>query len=249
MEEIKKSIFENISIANQKASTYKIVEANKRNFLIMAIRANAEIVQLFGGGSNISKEFRRYIEVFRRPKGFDIDLTKEFLDRLNYLSIFLNDFNSSNTPIPYSQHSIIPTTNNIFIIHGHDELNTHRLFNLIQNDFSLNPIAIFMKPGQSKIILDKFEDEASVCSFAFALFSKDDELIKPNEKYFQARPNVIFESGWFTSRLGKDRIVLLLQNDVKIHSDLEGISRIQFDLNIEEKYKDIRNELIAAKLI
>jgi hypothetical protein len=46
--------------------------------------------------------------------------------------------------------------------------------------------------------------------------------------YAQARPNVIFELGWFYGSLGHSRVCILFKNGTQIHSDLGGISRVQF---------------------
>ncbi len=250
MEETKvKSVFENISAIHQKVAQFKIEDSNKRYMVVFAMKSYQEIIKIFGREANISKEFRKYIDIFRQPKLFNIDLANEFINRLDYLSKFLNDFNTQNNFVALSRQSVIPTTKNIFIIHGHDETNTLKLYNLLRDEFNLNPIKISNKPGQSRSIIDKFEIDASTCSFAFALFTKDDEVINSENNYLQARPNVFFESGWFTGRLGKDRLVLLLQNGTKIHSDFDGISRIQFEKDINDKFIQIRDELLAAKVI
>jgi predicted nucleotide-binding protein len=142
-----------------------------------------------------------------------------------------------------------PSTKNVFVIHGHDELNTRRLTQLLQNHFNLNPIAMLSKPGMSRPLIEKFEDEEQTCSFAFGLFTPDDEIINVANRYKQARPNVIYEVGWFIGRLGKHRVVLLLKQGTNIHSDLDGVSRIPFSDNVEDKFLDIQKELKAAKII
>jgi predicted nucleotide-binding protein len=113
----------------------------------------------------------------------------------------------------------------------------------------LNPIAMLSKPGMSRPLIEKFEDEAQTCSFAFGLFTPDDEIVNAANHYKQARPNVIYEVGWFIGRLGKHRVALLLKEGTRHHSDLDGVSRISFSENIEEKFLDIQKELQAAKLI
>lgn len=246
---VEKSIFEKLVQLKVEIDRLQIDKSNRHRFLSWSLRVSVEFRKLFGRDSALSNDYIKLTEYLRPLKDFPTQLLVERIEYFNKFFTSISKYYNSDYKLDCSVPSEIPNNKNIFIIHGHDELNTRRLLNLVQNDFSLNPVAIFMKPGQSKIILEKFEYDASTCCFAIALFSKDDEVQKMDESYFQARPNVIYESGWFTGRLGKNRIVLLLQNGVKIHSDLEGISRIQFEMNIEEKYKEIRNELIAAKLI
>jgi predicted nucleotide-binding protein len=150
---------------------------------------------------------------------------------------------------PVSSPSIPPSGSNVFIIHGHDELNTRRLVSLLQDHFQIKPIVIFEKPGMSRTIIDKYEQYASSCSFAFSLVTPDDEVVDPKGSYKQARPNVIFELGWFVGRLGRQRVVILLKEGTRIHSDIDGVSRIQFRDNIEDKILQIKNELEACGLI
>lgn len=145
-----------------------------------------------------------------------------------------------------------PTNNNVFIIHGHDEINMLKLKNILADNLKLNPVIMMAKPGMSRPLLTKFEDEASKCSFAFALFTPDDQVIQKNDnertEYSQARQNVVNETGWFIGRLGKERLVILLKNGTKIHTDYDGVSRIQFKDSIDEKFLAIQEELKAVGL-
>jgi predicted nucleotide-binding protein len=68
-------------------------------------------------------------------------------------------------------------------------------------------------------------------------------------QYTQARPNVIFELGWFYWRLGRDKTCILFKKSTQIHSDLDGINRIEFTTSIQESYLEIERELQAAGLV
>ena len=67
--------------------------------------------------------------------------------------------------------------------------------------------------------------------------------------YNQARPNVIFELGWFYGRLGRDRVCILYRKGTSIPSDLGGIGRGEFTDSVEEKIIEIEAELEAAGLL
>jgi predicted nucleotide-binding protein len=62
----------------------------------------------------------------------------------------------------------------------------------------------------------------------------------PGTRYFQTRPNVIFELGWFYGRLGPENVCLLFEKRTAIPSCLDGIMRIEFDESIEEKVMTFR---------
>lgn len=143
----------------------------------------------------------------------------------------------------------IPQNNDIFIIHGHDKLNLLRLKELLKDRWKLNPIVLSSKAGKGRTIIEKFEQEAQSASFALALFTADDFVEIDGAKYYQARPNVLFELGWFYGRLARSRVCILFKKGTKIPSDLKGISRIQFTDSIEDVIIKIEEELLGAGIL
>lgn len=139
--------------------------------------------------------------------------------------------------------------NTVFIIHGHDELNLLRLKEMLRDRWDLEPIVLSRKPGKGRTLIEKFEGEAKSASFAVALLTPDDFIASDKDDYAQARPNVIFELGWFYGRLGRDRVCILLRKGTKIHSDLDGISRIEFKETIDEVATQMENELVAGGML
>jgi hypothetical protein len=139
--------------------------------------------------------------------------TDDFISRVEQVEHFLSSFNASANAgsfVVASSRSLTPATNDVFVIHGRDETNQLRLSKLIREDFKLTPIVLLDKPGRSAPTIDKFERHAQTCSYAIALFTADDRVItRGGEEYWQPRPNVIFETGWFVGRLGKERVLIL----------------------------------------
>lgn len=145
----------------------------------------------------------------------------------------------------------IKNSKNVFIIHGHNEAKRRELESLLRDKFGLTPIVLSEQPNQGLTIIEKFEKYALDCSYAFALFTPDDIVTKGEIQYFQARPNVIFELGWFYANLGRSRVCILDQasEQSKIFSDLQGVLRMQFNENISEKYMEIEHELKSLGII
>ena len=140
-------------------------------------------------------------------------------------------------------------SNCVFIVHGHDELNLLRTKELLRERWALEPVVLSGQPGKGRTIIEKFEDEAQRASFAFVLLTPDDVIQKDENEYSQARPNVIFELGWFYGRLGRDRVCILFKGGTKIHSDLDGVSRIQFKDSVTESMAEIESELVEVGLL
>ena len=141
-----------------------------------------------------------------------------------------------------------PTGKAVFIVHGHDELNLLRLRDLLR-ERSLEPIVLSSQPGKGRSIVEKFEEEAERAAYAFVLLTPDDNIIKSDTEYSQARPNVLFELGWFYGRLGRERVCILFKKGTRLHSDLDGISRIEFTESLVDKIAEIERELIAGHML
>jgi predicted nucleotide-binding protein len=204
-----------------------------------------KLKDIYGQSTPIVQSFREK-ELHIQKNGitseqFQLEMAslKGLIDQMEY-SAGARALNVASAP------SIPPSGKNVFIIHGHDELNTKRLTLLLQNNLHVNPMIIISKPGMSRPLIEKYEDSASLCSFAFALVTPDDQIASPIGDYHQARSNVIFELGWFVGRLGKHRVAILLKEGTEIHSDIHGVSRIQFRDNVEEKFLEIQRELSAC---
>ena len=140
----------------------------------------------------------------------------------------------------------------IFIIHGREGAKWRELKEILKEKFNLHPIILSEQAGEGKTLIEKIEKYASECSYAFAIFTHDDIVVSNNgEKYFQVRPNVIFELGWFYAKLGRSKVCILNQESEQgsIFSDLKGVEYIPFKDKISEQYLKIKTELKAAGIL
>ena len=135
----------------------------------------------------------------------------------------------NNLLVIFSKH--VHTTSSIFFYHT------------ISTLYKLHFCVRFI--NQLKYLLVK---HIQTC-FAFTIWTPDDIVKSENESYFQARPNTIFELGWFYGRLGRPNVCILFKKGTKIHSDLNGINSIEFEKTVQEKVLQIRAELRDAGII
>lgn len=139
---------------------------------------------------------------------------------------------------------------NIFVIHGRDEAKWRELKDLLKSEFRLNPIVLLEQPDAGcKTVIEKFEHYAQTCSYAIAVFTPDDEVTSGADAYLQARPNVIYELGWFCGRLGRSGSMLLLKDGTSLFSDFGGIIQKRFSQNISEKIVEIKRDLVASGVL
>jgi predicted nucleotide-binding protein len=137
----------------------------------------------------------------------------------------------------------------VFIIFGHDRANALELQKMLKTTWNLDAVMLEDYAGKSRTLIKKFEDVADTVKYAFALMTADDTVQKTGEDYDQARPNVLFELGWFCCRLTRSGVCLLFQKNTKIPSDLEGIERLEFDKSVKEQHGNIEKELKEAGVI
>lgn len=144
-----------------------------------------------------------------------------------------------------------PAGRRVFIIHGHDEGAWRDLRDMLQgDDFGLEAVVLKEQPGATQTLIEKFERAALECAFAIALVTPDDMVRKAGKASWQARPNVLFELGWFYGRLGPQRLLVLKRgDDTVLPSDLGGILTLDFGKSVRETLASLRDELKAAGLL
>lgn len=139
---------------------------------------------------------------------------------------------------------------NVFIIHGRDEAKWRELKEILKSEFRLNPIVLSEQPDTGcKTLIEKFEHYAQTCTYAIAVFTPDDEVTFKENSYVQARPNVIYELGWFCGKLGRSGAMLLLKNGTSVFSDFGGIVQKRFEQDVSEKLQEIRRDLVVAGVL
>ena len=128
----------------------------------------------------------------------------------------------------------------VFIVHGHDGELKHSVARIVEKQ-GINAIILTEQANQGKTIIEKFENYSDVGG-AICLFTVDDlGRSKLNDTdCARARQNVVFETGYFIGKLGRNHIVILADTDIEMPSDLSGVVRTntsnwQFELLKEMK--------------
>lgn len=85
--------------------------------------------------------------------------------------------------------------------------------------------------------IEALEAQVNSADFGIALAEPDDLQISRDQKSAVPRDNVIFELGFFMSRLGRHRTILLVPEnaDVKLPSDFKGLTPLPYDACIDSK--------------
>jgi predicted nucleotide-binding protein len=144
-------------------------------------------------------------------------------------------------------------SNRVFVVHGHDvglKIDVERFL----REIGLEPVVLHRQPDQGATIIEKFEKHSDV-GYAFILLTPDEMAFTVDQKdiaetdrsiELRARPNVIFEFGYFVGRLGRDRVCCLCKGSVTVPSDLSGLVYKRVDDGLDAQAYAIIRELRAA---
>lgn len=129
----------------------------------------------------------------------------------------------------------------VFIVHGHNESVKQNVARTIEA-IGLTPIILAEQPDKGRTVIEKFESEGNDVGFAVVLLTADDKGRKNKARTMQsrARQNVVFEMGYFMALLGRERVMLLLQEGVEEPSDLKGIVYTKLDRDDAWKYRLVK---------
>ena len=119
--------------------------------------------------------------------------------------------------------SVHYTYSKVFIVHGHDNELKQSVARIIEKQ-GIEAVILSEKANKGSTIIEKFENYCDVGG-AICLFTADDLGKAKNEEKnnTRARQNVVFETGFFMGKLGRDHIVILADQGIEIPSDLSGV--------------------------
>jgi len=138
----------------------------------------------------------------------------------------------------------------IFVI-AHQEVYWRELEQMLMDNFDVTPLVLQEQPDRgASTIIEKFEAYARKCCYAVAVLTPDDSVQNNGNVELRARPNILFELGWLARHLGRDRIMMLVQEgtDLTAFSDFHGVLHRTFKSHISEVFKEIMRELASARL-
>jgi predicted nucleotide-binding protein len=216
------------------------------NLLLKTLDENAAPLKILGIGLGMQTRGNP-ADSFESAKANLLSALQQTLDIITKQDTF-NELKGTT-----SQSKSSTLSNRVFIVHGHDNQLKVELENFIK-DIGLEPIVLHRKPDEGQTIIEKFEKHSDV-GFAFVLltpdeiaYSMDQEATNDKErlKEKRARPNVIFEFGYFVGKLGRNRVCCIYKGNVTLPSDLSGLVYKKVDGPVESEGYSIIKELKAA---
>lgn len=193
---------------------------------------------LIGLGKNRPDPQRKLLN-FRESVEAKLTNLKKLLGKADLLK------SSSEEPNPQEMEEASIKTNNIFIVHGH---NDHIKIDVARTleKLGLQPIILSEQPNQGRTIIEKFEHHSDV-GFAVVLLTADDlgRTKTSDEDKYRARQNVILEMGYFIGKLERNNVFPMYEDGVELPSDLHGVLYNPIDEAKTWKFKLVK-ELTAS---
>lgn len=134
-------------------------------------------------------------------------------------------------------------SNDVFIVHGHDDGTRETVARFIAK-FGLRPVILHEQPNQGQTVIEKFERNSDV-GFAIVLLTPDDVGgVDSSNLRPRARQNVVLELGYFVGKLGRASVCAIVRGSgLELPSDIHGVVWTQYEGNWQF---DLAKELKAA---
>lgn len=240
----------------------QFIHVMKFMFTYMECACSAESVEIdyeikveAGLWAHLGETLRQSAAIYRSINDAEISFTNEnpailgLIKQLNRIASTKEDKADKADKQNESLRHLPVKSKKIFLIHGHAEGLLRELRDILEKKLHLECIIMKEESNKGDSVIEKFERTAKDTGFAFAILSPDDVVQNNGKTYFQARPNVLFEMGWFFGRYGRKNLCIIKHEDTKMPSDLDGIICLEYTKNIASIYLDLENELKAVGFI
>ena len=129
----------------------------------------------------------------------------------------------------------------VFISHGHDSIAREKVKRFLSQEMGYEPIILNEQPGrQGLTIIEALERFSEGCVFAIVLITGDDMTTEGSRR---ARQNVIHELGYFQGRLGRKKVLLLIEDGIELPTNMAGLFHIPFNQDVSETFAQCRQIL------
>ena len=206
------------------------VQSSDPKFEAWHIKAERFLIKKYGKDS---LEHKKFIDISFTPLIWDLDdEEKDYRDSIDccrngltsckaIFETYLEDLQEE--PTLNSSIFLVQVADKVFIVHGHDGELKESVARIIEKQ-GIEAIILSEKANQGRTIIEKFEGYSDVGG-AICLFTADDVGYDKSETEGnpRARQNVVFETGYFMGKLGRDHVVILADSGVEMPSDLSGV--------------------------
>lgn len=107
----------------------------------------------------------------------------------------------------------------VFVTHGQAQ-DWRAVKDYIENDVQLKTAELAQQPNLGRTVIEKLLDTADECDSAVIVMTGDDVSEQGEAR---VRENVMHEIGFFQGRYGRNRVILLHEDNVNVPTNLSGV--------------------------
>ena len=135
----------------------------------------------------------------------------------------------------------------VFVDYGHDN-NARTQLEAMLRRWDLEPMILDQLISSGQTIIEKLEEYTQQANFGIVLATPDDIGYPKNDetkKQYRVRQNVVLELGMLLSRIGREKVAILLSQSEEMEkpSDIDGLIYIPFKDNVEETKLSLAKEM------
>ncbi|WP_353175812.1 nucleotide-binding protein [Delftia acidovorans] len=153
------------------------------------------------------------------------DVTDEFIEGpAGYKLHLINTQNTNMDTLTASNER------KVFIVHGHSQEAQAKVARFVEK-LKFEAIILHEKASAGRTIIEKIDHYTNV-GFGIVIYTPDDVgNSKANSENLngRARQNVVFEHGYLISKLGRERVVALVEQPIELPNDISGVVYINLD--------------------
>lgn len=135
----------------------------------------------------------------------------------------------------------------VFVVYGHDT-NARTQLEAMLRRWDLEPLILDQLISSGQTIIEKLEEYTQQVNFGIVLATPDDIGYPKNDeskKQYRVRQNVVLELGMLLSRIGREKVAILLSQaeEMEKPSDIDGLIYIPFKDNVEDTKLSLAKEM------
>lgn len=135
----------------------------------------------------------------------------------------------------------------VFVVYGHDKDAKTQLESMLRR-WELEPLIFDQLPSKGKTIIEKLEEYMGKVDYGIVLATPDDVGFRKDhedERAFRARQNVVLELGILLSRLGREKVAILIKDQTTMEkpSDIDGLLYLGFKEDVSEVRTSLAREM------
>lgn len=232
------------------------INPSSEEFTTWRTKTERLLGKIYGEGSKEHKGFRDtsfWSLIFTCDSDVDSDNIEACYGALQTtrakLKVYLEELEEDEEQLPtFEEEEMALDYTKVFIVHGHDGELKEKVARVLEKQ-GIEAIILSEKANKGRTIIEKFESYAENVAAAICLYTPDDNMADGSKR---ARQNVVFETGYFYGKIGRDRTIIISEDDALNLSDLQGVvyvSKNNWQVDVFKELREIGYAVDMNKLL